>query len=35
MDIQEIKEHRVESAIVILKKKEDEEEVEASSVVEK
>ena len=35
IDIQEIKEHRVESAIVILKKKEDEEEVEASSVVEK
>ena len=35
IDIQEIKEHRVESAIVILKKKEDEEEIEASSVVEK
>ena len=35
IDIQEIKEHRVESAIVILKKKEDEEEVESSSAVEK
>ena len=35
IDIQEIKEHRVESAIVILKKKEDEEEIEASSAVEK
>ena len=35
IDIQEIKEHRVESAIVILKKKEDEEEIETSSVVEK
>jgi putative hemolysin len=35
IDIQEIKEHRIESAIVVLKKKEDEEEEEASSAVEK
>ena len=35
IDIQEIKEHRIESAIVVLKKKEDEEESEASSAVEK
>ena len=35
IDIQEIKEHRIESAIVVLKKKEDEEEAEASSAVEK
>ena len=35
IDIQEIKEHRVESAIVVLKKKEDEEDLEPSSAVEK
>ena len=35
IDIQEIKEHRIESAIVILKKKVDEEEEESSSAVEK
>lgn len=35
IEIQEIKEHRIESAIVVLKKKEDEEEEETSSAVEK